>query len=154
MRVNGRTIRRLIPVALLLAGGIGIWAATTPAQATDGGRPLSATMTGAVEVPPGDPDGSGTAKFQVNVGQGQICYSLSVKKLDGPIIAAHIHLAPAGKAGPVVVPLKAPVTGTSSGCVSVKRELAKDILMHPSAYYVNVHTTVFPAGAVRGQLHK
>ena len=152
MRVNGSTFLKLIPVAVVLAGGI--WVASTSAQAADGGRPLAAAMTGAVEVPPGDKDGSGTAKFEVNVGKGQICYTLSVKKLDGTITAAHIHLAPAGKAGPVVVPLKAPVTGTSSGCASVKRALAKDILMHPSAYYVNVHTTVFPAGAVRGQLHK
>jgi hypothetical protein len=152
MRIRGRTILKLIPVAVLLAGGA--WAVTTPAQAADGGRPLSAAMTGKVEVPPGDPDGSGTAKFEVNVGQGQICYSLSVQKLDGTITAAHIHVAPAGKAGPVVVPLKAPVTGKSSGCAKVTKALAKNILLHPSAYYVNVHTTVFPAGAVRGQLHK
>jgi hypothetical protein len=153
MRVRRSIIRWIIPVAVVLGGGAA-WAATAPVQAADGGRPLSAAMVGKVEVPPGDPDGTGTAKFQVNVGKGQICYSLSVKKLDGTITAAHIHVAPAGKAGPIVVPLKAPVSGTSSGCVSVKRDLAKNILMHPSAYYVNVHTTVFPAGAVRGQLHK
>jgi CHRD domain len=153
MRMRGITLRRVIPVVAVLFAG-GVWAATAPAQAADAGRPLSATMTGAVEVPPGDPAGSGTATFQVNVGQGKICYTLSVKNLHGTITAAHIHKAPAGKAGPIVVPLKAPVTGTSSGCATVKKDLAKDILMHPSAYYVNVHTTLFPAGAVRGQLHK
>jgi len=89
-----------------------------------------------------------------NVGQAQICYTLCVQHLHGTITAAHIHVAPAGKAGPIVVPLKAPVGGTSSGCVVVKQNLAKAILMHPAAYYVNVHTTAFPAGAVRGQLHK
>jgi hypothetical protein len=154
MRVHGVAIRRIIPVVVVLFAGAAAWAATTPAQAADGGRPLSATLTGAVEVPPGDPGGTGTASFQVNAGQGQICYSLSVRHLQGTITAAHIHVAPAGKAGPIVVPLKAPVGGTSSGCASVKRDLAKAILMHPAAYYVNVHTTVFPAGAVRGQLHK
>ncbi len=154
MRVSRIVIRRIIPVAAvaLLAGGA--WAATSPAQAADGGRPLSATMTGRVEVPPGDPAGTGTASFQVNAGLGQICYKLTVAHLQGTVTAAHIHVAPAGKAGPIVVPLKAPVTGTSSGCATVKRSLAKDILMHPAAYYVNVHTTIFPAGAVRGQLHK
>jgi hypothetical protein len=28
----------------------------------------------------------------------------------------------------------------------------KDILTNPAAYYVNVHTSDYPAGAVRGQL--
>jgi len=152
MRVPHIAVRRLIPVVVVLAAST--WAAATPATAADGGRPLSATLTGPVEIPPGDPGGSGTAEFQVNIGQGQICFSLSVQHLSTPVIAAHIHVAPAGQAGPIVVPLAAPVTGTSSGCVDVARALAKDILQHPEAYYVNVHTTAFPAGAVRGQLHK
>lgn len=59
-----------------------------------------------------------------NVGQAQICYTLCVQHLHGTITAAHIHVAPAGKAGPIVVPLKVPVGGTSSGCVAVKRHLA------------------------------
>src|SRR5262249_38555152 len=136
MRVHGIALRRVIPIVVVLFAG-GVWAAT-PAQAADGGRPLSATMTGAVEIPPGDPGGKGTANFEVNVGHGRVCYELSVQQLQGTITAAHIHLAPAGKAGPVVVPLNAPVSGTSSGCASVEKALAMDILMHPSAYYVNV----------------
>lgn len=152
MRVYDIAVRRLIPVVVVLAASV--WAVATPAAAADGGRPLSATLTGGVEVPPGDPNGSGSAEFRVNVGQGRICYSLSVQHLGAAVIAAHIHVAPAGKAGPIVVPLAAPVTGTNSGCADVDRGLAKNILQHPEGYYVNVHTTVFRAGAVRGQLQK
>jgi hypothetical protein len=69
-------------------------------------------------------------------------------------MAAHIHEAPAGQAGPVVVGLMPPTNGAASGCVSVARELARDILMNPANYYVNVHNAEFPAGALRGQLSK
>jgi CHRD domain len=55
------------------------------------------------------------------------------------------------------VPLTPPTAGNpgaSSGCVTVAATLAADILAHPKAYYVNVHTGDFPAGAVRGQLKR
>ena len=71
-----------------------------------------------------------------------------------PATAAHIHEAPAGQAGPVVVPLAAPTDGTSSGCVTLEREELKEIAKNPDDYYVNVHNAEFPAGALRGQLGK
>ena len=30
----------------------------------------------------------------------------------------------------------------------------KDIIQHPQNYYVNIHTTAFTGGAIRGQLSK
>ncbi len=127
--------------------------ATPPADSgCNGGRPLSTTLTGAAEVPrPGDPDGSGTANLRVNPGQECISYDLDVEGI-APATAAHIHEAPAGAAGLPVVGLAPPTSGSSSGTVSVDRELAKDILKNPENYYVNVHNAEFPAGALRGQL--
>ncbi len=122
--------------------------------ADQGGRPLTATLLGANEVPrPGDPDGTGTATLTVNPGQGEICYELSVSGID-PASAAHIHEAPAGLAGPVVVGLTAPTSGSSSGCVPIDRVEAIDIIQNPENYYVNVHNAAFPGGALRGQLEK
>lgn len=119
-----------------------------------GGLLLTATMTGPAEAPvPGDPDGSGSARFTFNPGQEEVCYVLEVTGIDTPT-AAHIHVAPAGSPGPIVVPLAAPVSGTSSGCVSAGRELITSIIQDPGAYYVNVHNAAFRGGAVRGQLSK
>src|SRR5688572_6610196 len=124
-------------------------------SALAGGRPLIATLSGANEVPgPGDPDGTGAARITLNQGQGTVCWSIHVEDITLPAAAAHIHRGPAGVAGPVVVGLSAPdANGDSSGCATdVDQALIKEIRKSPSQFYVNVHTSDFPTGAVRGQL--
>jgi hypothetical protein len=150
--------RRLFAVLLLAA--LAAFALAGPAAAAklggadQGGRQLTTTLTGAEEVPaPGDPDGSGFATVTVNPGLGVLCYELTVSGI-APATAAHLHEAPVGAAGPVVVTLEAPSDGSSSGCIEVGRALAKDILKNPADYYVNVHNSQYPAGALRGQLSK
>ena len=122
-----------------------------------GGRPFSTSLTGAEEVPaPGDLDGSGTASLTLNEGQGEVCFEISVSNITLPASGAHIHEAPAGVAGGIVVFLTAPdASGFSSGCATgVNRDLIKAIRQNPAGYYVNVHNSDFPGGAVRGQLSK
>jgi hypothetical protein len=133
------------------AGGTCPTSALTPKK---GGKKLSATMIGSAEIPgPGDPDGRGTAAFRLNHGQGMVCFSLQVSNITLPASASHIHIGGPTVAGDIVVGLTPPdATGRSSGCVAVDRALVKAILENPAGYYVNVHTTDFPAGAMRGQL--
>jgi hypothetical protein len=141
----------LLSAALVATGAAAAVAVSAPAAAA-GGRPLTADLTGAAEVPgPGDPDGSGTASVRVNPGLGEVCFELSVTGI-ASATAAHIHEAPAGQAGPIVVTLAPPTDGTSSGCVDVGRALAREIVMDPDEHYVNVHNAEFRAGALRGQL--
>lgn len=124
----------------------------TAAFAAGGGRPLTTELTGAAEVPgPGDPDGSGTAVLRVNPGKGEVCYTITVADID-PAIAAHIHVGGAGVAGPVVVGLAPPNDGSSEACAEVSKDLAGQLLRSPEGFYVNVHNSLYPAGAVRGQL--
>ena len=125
------------------------------AQKTEhGGKPLTAQLTGAAEVPgPGDADGAGTFKATLNPGQNQICYELAVSNI-ATATAAHIHTGAADVAGPVLVTLKTPSDGPVKECVELDREKIKLIIQKPGDYYVNVHNAEFPGGAVRGQLTK
>lgn len=125
------------------------------------GRPFATTLTGEAEVTAagvpyqGDLDGTGTARITLNSGAREICWVIQVSGITLPASAAHIHVAPATTTGPVVVALSAPdATGSASGCVAVDPELIKAIRRNPASYYVNVHTSDYPAGALRGQLSK
>ncbi|GAA2808489.1 hypothetical protein GCM10010452_41340 [Crossiella cryophila] len=130
--------------------GIGIGIDLDLGNLLGGGSCESAWLTGAAEVPgPGDPDGRGTA--QVRIGHREVCVSLSVSRIGAPT-AAHIHRGKSGTAGPVALHLKTPVEGRSRTCTDVDPALARELKRTPGQFYVNVHNTEYPAGAVRGQL--
>lgn len=138
---------------LVMLGALALAGSATTALA-QGGAKFTTTLTGAAEVPgPGDPDGQGTASIRINPGKSELCYELSVSNI-AAATAAHVHIGSTTQAGPVSVTLEAPADGTSSGCVTIARDLADAIRKAPQAYYVNVHNSAFPNGAVRGQLGK
>jgi CHRD domain len=140
------------PLAAALAASAALIA--SPALSASSGAKLFTTLSGSDEVPgPGDTDGSGTASVTVNSGKRQICYMIRAKGLDKATMA-HIHSGASGVAGPPVVTLKTPMAGRSSGCATVSRDLAMKLIKSPADYYVNVHTTAFKDGAIRGQLGK
>jgi hypothetical protein len=116
------------------------------------GRKLATTLTGAEETGPVDTPATGTFVAFPNPGQGLLCYQLDVSGLLAPAVGAHVHLARAGEDGPVVVPLDVSITGSGSGCPSVNPDVLLGIVQAPSNYYVNVHSTLYPGGEIRGQL--
>jgi hypothetical protein len=107
------------------------------------------TLTGATEAPTtGDSNGSG--EFSWSLDGTRLCYLLTATKI-GTAAAAHIHRGAAGVAGPVRVELTAP-NPASVGCKTISSTLATALRDHPRRFYVNVHTAVFPNGAIRAQL--
>lgn len=125
-------------------------AAFSPALAADPVA-LKATLSGAAEVPAGDPDGTGAASVTIDAAKGQVCFTLSASGIDTATMA-HIHKGVVGVSGPVAVALDPPAKGSSKGCKAVAADVIAAILAAPSDYYVNVHTAAFPSGALRGQL--
>ena len=112
-------------------------------------------LTGAQEIGGGDLDASARAIIIAIPATDTVCYLAEWSGIDGTVTASHIHAAPAGVNGGVVVPLFVNAsfgsTGKTRGCVSANG-LADDIVANPTAYYMNIHSTVYPGGAVRGQL--
>ena len=144
--------------ALFTAGLVAALGVAGVAAAGNGGHRLSTTLIGAEERPnPGDPNATGRADLRLNQGQRRVCFDISWAEVDGEVFAGHIHVAPKGSAGPIVVTLfTGSFAGTDAvrGCArDVDRRLIKAIRKRPQAYYVNVHSRPsFPGGAVRGQL--
>jgi hypothetical protein len=130
------------------AGGV---CPTQSLTALRGGRPMSTTLA------PVAPNtvGGGSFVARSNIGQGRICWSLTVTGLSD-VTAAHIHYLNGPLATQIAVPLALPTpfTGSATGCATVLRALVKQILVHPENFYVNVHTTTYPGGAISGTLAK
>jgi hypothetical protein len=109
----------------------------------------------------GDLDGQGGATITVTK-TNMVCFGIVVQGVSTPV-AAHIHQGRPGVNGPILVGFVPPATfappatgdpAATSGCVAVDPGLAFDLRKHPNRYYVNVHTTEFKDGALRGQLHR
>jgi hypothetical protein len=139
-------------VRLGLAAAFGAGLAVSVAHAADEAK-LKAVLNGQNEKPTAaDPKATGTAS--VTVKGTQVCYELKTKDLAGATMA-HIHKAGPDAAGPVALALTPPdANGLSKGCATADEALAKDLVANPGAYYVNVHSATYKAGAIRGQLGK
>jgi CHRD domain len=134
---------------LLLVGVLAI-AIVVPMVALAANKPVSAKLTGKAETPKGDPNGSGFVVVQLDKSKGKVCWTFSKIKNIGTPMAAHIHKGKKGVAGPVVIPLGAAYK--AKGCITAKKHDIGEILEYPDRYYVNIHNSAFPNGAIRGQL--
>jgi Cu/Zn superoxide dismutase len=155
MSFLSRALRLIVTLASIAALCL-TFVTASPAQAQTQStteRTLFTVLTGSQEVPPesGDPNGIGAAALHVT-SAGQVDYALAVAHLAGDILSVHVHNAPRGQRGADVFDLENPVNGFISGTVQIDPADATAIIANPQNYYVEVHTTAFPTGAIRGQL--
>jgi aldose sugar dehydrogenase len=134
-------------------------------------RNFVAPADGSQEVPPNESKARGNATFKLNKDGTELSYKLTVANLHN-ITQAHIHLGAAGVNGSVVAWLypSAPpshlIPGRSSGVLAegtitsanlvgpLAGKTLSDLLdlMRAEATYINVHTSQFPPGEIRGQI--
>lgn len=142
-------------LALIAAPALAQDAAAPPAApaapAATSGKLVAVLLGDLVVGDDGDPDGKGSATITID--GGKLCYDVEYHRL-APVTMAHIHAGAAGKTGDPVVPLKLDRDEYIKGCTVVAPELAAALLAKPDDFYVNVHTTELPKGAIRGQLGK
>jgi hypothetical protein len=132
---------------------------TPPAGITVAGVPagapavLVASLEGRNEVTAGAV--AGQALELIGIQGNTLTYSVSWQGIGTPT-KADIHAGVRGVDGPVVVPLftTSPAGNFASGTVTVADPtLLAALLADPSGFYTDLHTTAFPDGAARGQLH-
>ena len=155
--------RRFVPTIAILATLLLLGALTAAPVAAQSERATVVyrlALSGAEEVC-ADPsrcggEGIGEAILIVNPNTDTVCMLARWRDVAGMVVAAHIHQALDGFAGPIVVPLFPAGTmlaGDDKTRVCVDGlDLTDEINATPSAYYVNIHSTVFPDGALRAQV--
>ncbi|MEA2165102.1 MAG: trimeric autotransporter adhesin [Thermoanaerobaculia bacterium] len=120
------------------------------------GQTLGAVLTGSQEVPPTTTPGFGNATVTFDSTRANITVTITAANLGAAINNFHIHKQVAGVAGAVVVDLIGQggvfTNGTMTVTTPISATTAQEMLQNPANFYVNVHTTQFPGGAIRGQL--
>jgi CHRD domain len=107
------------------------------------------TLSGAEEVPPVNTQASGINRIAV-IGDKTVTGSVEVRNLDAT--AAHIHLAPKGQNGPVIIPLVKTGENVWSVPPNTMLSSAQFDAFRSGNLYVNVHSAANPNGEIRVQL--
>jgi CHRD domain len=163
-------------VVVVLVAMLGIWALAV----SDGDREksLEAKLKGSEEVPAVVTKAQGEFKAKISMDERSFDYELSYDDLKGKVTQGHIHVGQKGVNGGIAVFLcdsefiqgtpgtpRCPDSGTVRGTISASEVIGpkeqgigrgefEELLraIRKGETYVNVHTTSFPDGEIRGQI--
>lgn len=148
-----------------LVGTVALFVLSAPAAAQT--VKLVATLQGTDENPVVLSGAFGSAEMTVDLAARTISYRVDVFNLPSGVTGSHIHVGPKGVNGPIILFLDPPLSASNdfgfSGTVTESILLARpaqgirsmdDAIQSITggSTYVNVHSTVFPGGEIRGQL--
>ena len=160
-------MKRVLTLAAVAALSVGMMGTVAASDDHSERRDVKAKLSGFAEVPSISTTGSGRLRLSVDSAGTTISYQLTYSGLEGgAVTGAHLRLAQPGVSGLIIATLcspcaASPVTGTLNAA-SITGPAAQGIApgqfaevlraIRAGAVYVNVHTTVYPNGEIRGQL--
>lgn len=108
---------------------------------------MVAQLTGTSEVPPVTTSAAGSGTFTVNTQNNTLAFSINFSGLSAAETGAHIHgPADIGTNAGILFPL--PAGNPKTGTINYLEAQEADIL--GGRTYVNIHSSNFPAGEIRG----
>lgn len=148
MAFNKLAVTAAVTASIALAGCATLEEAAVEAVA----ETHRATLTGAeVVTSGGDRDGYARAELSVSDELDQICYDVNDIRNLAPITSLTINRGAPGTVGPAIIRVNQANEGGWKNCVSRSEWLESAFEYRPGAYYIQVSTTEFPNGAIRGQ---
>ncbi|MEW6475358.1 MAG: CHRD domain-containing protein [Actinomycetota bacterium] len=147
--------------------------AEAPAQHRRGS--FSFDLSGAQVPGGGDPKGRASAALRLDPEAEIVCLRSNWRDLAGQVTAIHLHRGPEGETGPHHIDLlddeqlagranavEFCVQVTAGGeqhahdadhrAASAPADRIQEVVDNPEGFYLNIHSTAHPDGAVRGQL--
>ncbi len=110
---------------------------------------IKVALSGAQEIPPVTTSASGTATITIAADKS-VSGNATIAGMS--VTAAHIHEAPAGKNGPIIVPLTKTSDTVWTVPAGAKLTDAQYESYKAGNLYFNIHSAAFKAGEIRGQI--
>lgn len=126
----------------------------TPAAARAQTHTWTSILDGLQEVPPNASPATGFASGTYDTGTNLLTWTITYSGLLSPAVAAHFHVGAPGVGGPVVIDIPSnsggnilsPIVGSAIVSAAEEPNVLADL------WYINIHTSTFPGGEIRGQV--
>jgi len=147
--MTSRGIRRVMPVLSLILA-LGIPGAAGAASTGPPKKIFIAVLNGGQVVPPSISNAFGVGYLTFDTVTKRVCYSISYSGMQGTETEAHLHGGETGTTNAVLYDLT-PLGSPKMGCIGPITKTEQKLLLK-GQMYINIHTDIFVAGELRGQV--